>query len=326
MTMLLRILVIFVAGLGLGYVVLISPDNPLMRAMRGQISDLQADVIIGPYPVERDLRMLKQAGVATIVSLLDPNFPYEKQLLEKEQALAREAGLQFFNFPMGSVVGHKLGAYYDGNARAAAAAIDAAVGKGKVYVHCYLGVHRVVAVRQLLEQRHTALTRQVLPAAARTPAAKAQDHAEALFNQGQYALARQFMEQHTFLTPPLQVLYAWTLYRMNDVVGARRRFAALSAPELNAERELGLAYCDYREQRLRQAEQGFRAVLARQPDNAAALTGLGLSLQRLGQASEALPILLRAQRASPGDTDVAAALRSLQGVAAAASAAQVSRP
>lgn len=324
--MLLRLLIIFIAGLGLGYVVLISPDNPLMRAMRGSISDLQADIIIGPYPVERDLRMLKQAGVKTIVSLLDPNFPYEKQLLEKEQALAREAGLQFFNFPMGSVVGHKLGAYYDGNARAAAAAIDGAVGTGKVYVHCYLGVHRVVTVRQLLEQRRTGLTKQVLPSAERTPAARAQDHAEQLFNQGQYLLARQFMEQQPSLPPALQALYAWTLYRLNDVAGARQRFTALTAAELKVERELGLAYCDYRDKRLAQAEQGFHAVLARQPDNASALTGVGLSLHRLGRSADALPFLQRAQRASPDDADVAAALRSIQGVATGASAAQVSRP
>ncbi len=324
--MLLRILIIVIAGLGLGYVVLISPDNPLMRSMRGSISDLQADIIIGPYPVERDLRMLKQAGVKTIVSLLDPNFPYEKQLLEKEQALARDAGLQFLNFPMGSVVGHKLGAYYDGNARAAAEAIDGAVGRGKVYVHCYLGVHRVVTVRQLLEQRRTGLTKQVLPSAERTPAARAQDHAEQLFNQGQYLLARQFMEQQPSLTPALQALYAWTLYRLNDVAGARQRFTALTAAELKVERELGLAYCDYRDKRLTQAEQGFRSVLTRQPDNASALTGLGLSLYRLGRNPDALPFLLRAQRASPGDADVATALRNIQGVATGASAAQVSKP
>ena len=45
---------------GLGYFLLITPDNPIMRVFRGEISDIESDVIIGPYPVEKDFIRLKK--------------------------------------------------------------------------------------------------------------------------------------------------------------------------------------------------------------------------------------------------------------------------
>ncbi|NTU50480.1 MAG: hypothetical protein HGA87_06365, partial [Desulfobulbaceae bacterium] len=111
------------------YVLLITPDNPVMRIFRGEISDVAANIIIGPYPLERDMKRLSEKGIETIISLLDPNLPYEKQLLEQETTLAKQYRLKLLNFPMASILGQKMGAYYDKNASAVADVIETSKGK-----------------------------------------------------------------------------------------------------------------------------------------------------------------------------------------------------
>jgi len=73
-----------VIGAASAWWVLITPGNPLTSLFRRQISDTRARIVIGPYPAERDFRLLKQNHVGRVVPLLDPAIPYEATLLERE--------------------------------------------------------------------------------------------------------------------------------------------------------------------------------------------------------------------------------------------------
>ena len=171
------------------YVVLITPDNPVMRIFRGEISDIAAEIIIGPYPVESDFKRLSDNGIETIVSLLDPALPYEKQLLEQETVLAEQYKMRLLNFPMASILGHKMGAYYDDNAQAAADTL--AVTKGKIYLHCYLGIHRVATVKKLLEKQQIKVGRYTLREGERSTLDLQLDAAEKNYSEGNYQQAQQ---------------------------------------------------------------------------------------------------------------------------------------
>ncbi len=61
-----------VGGAGVGWYVLITPNNPLTRLFQRQISDTDARIIIGPYPEDADFQLLQRAGVTTVVTLLNP--------------------------------------------------------------------------------------------------------------------------------------------------------------------------------------------------------------------------------------------------------------
>lgn len=130
---------------------LVTPNNLLTRLFSAQISDPDARVVLGPYPSGDDLRMLKQHGVETVVSLLDPALPYERVLMDREEALAAQYRLRLLSFPMVSFFGRPVGDGYGANGTAAAEAV--AHAGGKVYLHCYLGLHRTASVRRLLEAR-----------------------------------------------------------------------------------------------------------------------------------------------------------------------------
>ena len=149
----------------LGFWVLITPDNPFTRSFQAKISDTDASVIVGPYPGEEDFQILKSHNVTTIVSLLDPRLPHERVLLDRERLLGEKYGISVLNFPMVSIFGQPFGDDYETIAALAAEAI--AREPGKVYLHCYLGVHRIKPVQELLHEMGkdtgTYLSRQAGP-------------------------------------------------------------------------------------------------------------------------------------------------------------------
>src|ERR1051325_1096869 len=128
--------------------ILLTPDNPLTNLFRAQMSDVHQRVVTGPYPVREDFEHLSANGVTVDVSLLDPKIPYERVLLDQERRTAAKYGIEVVNFPMASILGQKMGSYYEKDALAAANTIDSLRRSQKVYLHCYLGEHRMVAVKQ----------------------------------------------------------------------------------------------------------------------------------------------------------------------------------
>src|SRR5947209_9751157 len=101
-----------------GFGVILTPSNPLTKAFRVSITDnSRSNVITGPYPTISDFRLLRDHGVRTVVSLLDPSIPYERVLLQQEKRNARKFGMSFRDFPMASILGQHMGDYYQSNAQ-----------------------------------------------------------------------------------------------------------------------------------------------------------------------------------------------------------------
>jgi hypothetical protein len=130
---------------------LLQPGNPVTSVFRAKMSSDALNVITGPYPTREDFRELDKRGVTAIVTLLDPSIPYERLLLDKEAENAHRHGIALFDFPMASIFGQPLGGYYETDANFAARTVEMLRGH-TVYLHCYLGKHRLNHVREILAQ------------------------------------------------------------------------------------------------------------------------------------------------------------------------------
>lgn len=285
--------------------ILVNPDNPLTTLFQRRISDVNARIVIGPYPTEQDFRLLKYNHVELIVSLLDPAIPYEATLLERETSLAARYELPLKNFPMSSILGRKFGSHYDASASAAADAIAATASK--VYLHCYLGMHRIQAVRNQLAAKGIDAGTYSVRSGEREQAATLLDMAEAAYDGGSYQNALDTLAKidDAQLTQNARLLRAWSHYRLGDVEGARSLFeASLRLAPGDPLATLGLGYCAYRLNDLATAEQLFTAVLKRLPDNADALGGLGLTYYRADRPADAEAKIEAALKLHPNNQEL----------------------
>jgi tetratricopeptide (TPR) repeat protein len=293
---------------GVAWMVLVSPENPLVTPFRAHIENSGSRVISGPFPLRTDFPVLKGLGVKTVVSLLDPRLPYEAKLLEQEREMAREYDMRLLNFPLTSIMGRKMRADYEQTARAAADAVTKA--EGRVYLHCYLGLHRVRSVRDLLEAQGTAAGRYAARRLVR-PTVEVEE-AEADFRSGKYQQALGRLKGTQKMSPSARMIAAWSSYRLQQYDRAAQTFEELTRenPE-SAEARGGLGYCDLQRGLLDQAAEHFTRVLAREPKDASALVGLGLVRQRQGNTKEAAALLKAGVKEEPGNEEASAILRSL---------------
>ncbi|CAG1769540.1 atypical dual specificity phosphatase [uncultured bacterium] len=143
----------FITAAFLGLVVygvwnLFQPDRFPMSFARGEVREAIPGVLIGPYPTEEELKVLKRNGVAEVMSLMDPESIAEAALVRSEKELVSKAGLAFVNYPMD---------FKDMNGARSAKGMEGALERlskragAKVYVHCYLGRHRVGLVEAALK-------------------------------------------------------------------------------------------------------------------------------------------------------------------------------
>jgi tetratricopeptide (TPR) repeat protein len=301
---------LLVAGLlagAAGYLVLISPDNPLTRAFQRKITDVDARIVIGPYPVERDFRLLRKHQVTLVVSLLDPAIPYEKTLLEQERKLAATYGMRLVSCPMSSILGRRFGGHYD---RSAADAVTAITGTPeKVYLHCYLGLHRVQVVRDLLAAHGVSAAAYRVRQGERQPSQRILDAAESAFNGQRYAEALAALAQlaPAELSPAARSLQAWSHYRLGQVPAAAAAFAALrQISPRDPGPIVGAGYCALRTGDVRAAEAAFREALQLAPDHADALGGLGLACYQQGRLDAAAQRLDASLRLAPDNQELRA--------------------
>lgn len=282
--------------------VVITPDNPFMRLFRLPITHVDARIITGPYPEEGDFIMLKKNGVTTIVTLLDPDLPYESVLLDREMALAKKYGMEMHNFPMISIFGSKFGANYDQNV---AAATDAALqAKGKVYLHCYLGRHRVKSVESLLRSRQATTAKYALKEGERSADLALLDDAQAHYDGGRFSSALASLAGMKELDTPAKILKGWATYRTGDIPAARAVFVDALATTPNRVASLtGLGYCDLRLSDLPTAEKEFTTALTERPKDASCLAGLGMVLSRQGRNAEAAERLEAALKIDPANKE-----------------------
>lgn len=99
---------------------------------------------IGPYPEKEQIKQLKEEGYAGIITLLHPAVaPFEPKLLADEEKNAAAVGLELVKAPM-------LPWLSDNTESIAKIKQLVNTGKGRYYIHCYLGKDRVNVVKNLI--------------------------------------------------------------------------------------------------------------------------------------------------------------------------------
>lgn len=126
-----------------------NPQYALGRSEKSEkISLARISFVFGPYPSKNQIIQLKKENYTGIISLLHPAVvPFEPKLIYDEDVAAKEAGIEVIHTPMLPWVSQNI------------ASIEtikklAATGKGKYYVHCYLGKDRVNVVRRIIESQN----------------------------------------------------------------------------------------------------------------------------------------------------------------------------
>lgn len=294
---------------------LLTPNNPINRLFRAPISQVGSRVVIGPYPTEGDFANLKENGVTTIISLLDARVPYEDVLLSREKQAAARFGMHFLNFPMTSFFGQRFGDNYDASARAAATAIRGT--SGRIYLHCYLGVHRVEAVRTLLDAGHVANDSYLPRKREQLARASSVERVSMRYDAGDYSGALDLYTQLDQPDAKTRLLAAWSYLHVNDVGAASRLFQDIAehAPEL-WDTHNGLGLCALRKDQLATAETEFQEVLKGHPDDQQAMIGMALVRSRTDHLIEAQALLRQVLQLNPTNTEAAELLRTYQARAA----------
>ena len=127
-----------------------APENFPMSFVQGKVRRINEKVIVGPYPTEHELYRLRKKGVSKVISLMNPNMPFESSLIKMERKAAKKYGIEFKNIPMSYL---NLGG--QDNKEQLSNILDEILGSGDkvVYVHCYLGRHRMELVAGGLKKR-----------------------------------------------------------------------------------------------------------------------------------------------------------------------------
>ncbi len=98
----------------------------------------------GSYPDARKIEELKDEGYDGVITLLNPDIPFENVLLKKELGNGEEAGISIYSYSMLPWISE--------NEKPLREIEELTTGDEKrYYVHCYLGKHRVDYVRQTLD-------------------------------------------------------------------------------------------------------------------------------------------------------------------------------
>ncbi len=121
--------------------------NPAtLGADMGEVNQVNARFTFGPYPDEDRMRLLKQDGFTGVITLLHPAVvPFEPKLIADEKAAAAVVGIEIIEAPMLPWVSE--------NQESLDKILELArSGRGRFYVHCFLGKDRVNTVRALVER------------------------------------------------------------------------------------------------------------------------------------------------------------------------------
>lgn len=132
----------------LGNFDLLEPYLYPLHAVRAPVVQYGSTVTIGHYPHQYELERLKrERGVEIDLSLLDDDLPQEKALNQLLVKRTEELGVGFKNIPLN---------YFDLHGEENRARLAELVSflkanrSRKIYIHCYLGRHRVKAVHDEL--------------------------------------------------------------------------------------------------------------------------------------------------------------------------------
>lgn len=285
-----------------GVWVLLHPGSFVVQPWRAQETKISSRYIFGPYPLEEDFARLKQRGVTTIISLLNPDVPYENVLLAQEREHAERLGIKVLNFPMGSILGQKFGEDYEKNSRAAAAA---AIGnEGVAYIHCYLGLHRAKNVRQYLGDHIDVASYEGGVQHNRTPDQLALERSRNAWRKGEYPRALSELDNIETPGSSAHMQRGWTYLRMGRNAQARESFErSIRMDPGNIDAHTGQGFAALRLDDLATAEREFSWVIDRDHDHHDATEGLAYVYYRQGLGDKARPLLERVLAKAPTNED-----------------------
>ena len=267
-------------------------------------------ISFGPYPSAQDLRRFKSEGGRYVVSLLDPRLPYEKDLLKREEAVAKQDGLIFRDFPMASIFDRQLFPDYPNEEQSAVEYLKHL--DAPAYVHCYLGKHRVIRVRD-------ALRRSGVPASYWTSSVSQSGYwdlvnrladARQEFSQGNFAKVLEILEPLQEKDVDVAALRGWAHYRLGLYSRAAEDFqGGLKLDPRNIRNLDGLGFCFLQQNNPVMAQRNFSLVLEQNPKEKEALVGQGLAFLTLGNKAEAVRMFREVLAIDPANTEAAGYLR-----------------
>lgn len=126
---------------------LTSDNAPELRVFNGSTTE-QGTIAYGPYPDEKRLEELKIEGYTGVITLISNTIPFEKVLLDREITAGKKLKIPVYSTPMLPWVTSNQEALSTIKELAKAETLKG----GKLYIHCYLGRHRVNLVKQVLEE------------------------------------------------------------------------------------------------------------------------------------------------------------------------------
>ena len=280
--LLLIAVLLLLGGGGLGYWILLSPGSIWVWWARAAFPSHITMITFGPYPSVRELQRFSERGGKYVVSLLDPRLPYEKKLIKRETAEAAKYGLTVKDFPMASVFDHRLFSDYKDEELKAVDFLKHL--DSPAYVHCYLGKHRVIHVRN-------ALLKAGVSARYWTPTGSGKQYWELVnglsdarkeFQKRNYARVLMILDPLPARDVDVADLRGWSHYHLGLYSDATADFeAGLEVDPMNPRDLEGLAYCRLQQGNPVMAQRAFNIVLSREPRNEGALMGLGLAFLAL---------------------------------------------
>lgn len=301
--LLIAMLVVLGGGVA-GYWILLNPGSIWVRWARAAFPERITMITFGPYPSARELRRFSERGGKYDVSLLDPRLPYEKKLIEREEAEAKKDGLVFRDFPMASVFDHRIFSNYQSEEKLAVDFLKHL--DGPAFVHCYLGKHRVIHVRN-------ALRKAGVPASYWTPRGSRKQYWELVnrladarkeFQKGNYAQVISILEPITAKDVDVAVLRGWSYYRLGLFTEAGKDFReGLDVDPRNSRSLEGLGYCRLQQGNPVMAQRAFNLVLSRKPKDEGALVGEGLAFLALGDKVAAAQMFRQVLAMNPQNED-----------------------
>ena len=128
--------------------------NPaLIQFERGKVTEENygnVKFVFGPYPTQEEFKKIKNENFTAVISLLHPAVvPFEPKLITDEERIAKQNNVELIEVPMLPWVSQNKDAIEEIKR-------IAETGKGKYYIHCYLGKDRVNVVRRVIQQYSSA--------------------------------------------------------------------------------------------------------------------------------------------------------------------------
>lgn len=299
------VLALLLGGACAAYLILINPGSIFVSWAEAAFPSRVTMITFGPYPSKKDLARFKRQGGKYVVSLLDPRLPYEKELLSREMKESKQLGLIFRDFPMASVFNQRVFKNYSAEEQKAVQFLKNL--DGPAYVHCYLGKHRVIHVRD-------GLVKAGVPARYWTPTGTNKEYwdlitrlakGRQLYAQGDFAKVIEVLEPVKADDVDVCELRGWSYYQLGLISEATQNFKRGLAIEPHNPRNLeGLGYCYLRQGEPVMAQRQFNQELARLPNQEGALVGEGLAYLALQNKHAAAEIFRKVLAMNPDNAEV----------------------